>query len=151
MRINEPELFLIANKIYSPSYVSSEMALSTYNLIPEAVYGITSVTSQKTNSFQAGIGNFIYKHIKPELMFGYELRDHGNHRYAIAQIEKALLDHLYLNSRLDNDMDFGGLRFNAAEFLRQADMARFEKYLIAFESKALSRRAKKFIKFINNA
>jgi hypothetical protein len=132
-------------------FVIGEMALSTYNLIPEAVYGITFVTSQKTNSFETNIGNFIYRHIKPELMFGYELCEHGNHRYAIARIEKAVLDFLYLNPRLDNDRDFDGLRFNAAEFLRQTDNAKFEKYLGAFGSRALSRRAKKFIKFINNA
>ena len=151
LRISEPELFLIANKIYSPSYVSLEIALSAYNLIPEAVYGVTSVTSQKTNSFATGIGNFIYKHIKPELMFGYELREHGNHRYAIARIEKAVLDFLYLNPRFGNDSDFDGLRFNAAEFKAGADMAKFDKYLGAFGNNVLSRRAGKFIKFINNA
>jgi len=71
LKINEKVLFLIANKIYSPSYVSLEMALSYYNLIPESVYGITSVTSEKTNHFKNDLGEFIYRHIKPELMFGY--------------------------------------------------------------------------------
>ncbi len=37
LNLNEAILFLIANKIYSPSYISFEMALSYYGLIPEAV------------------------------------------------------------------------------------------------------------------
>src|SRR3989338_11710785 len=45
--LNEAVLFSIANKIYSPSYVSFEMALANYGLIPEAVYGITSATANK--------------------------------------------------------------------------------------------------------
>jgi len=47
LEINESVLLLVANKIYTPSYVSLEMALSYYTLIPEAVYGITSATSRK--------------------------------------------------------------------------------------------------------
>ncbi|HOX16403.1 MAG TPA: hypothetical protein PLP18_09785, partial [Smithellaceae bacterium] len=45
LQMNESVLFLMANKIYAPSYVSLEMALSHYSLIPESVYGITSVAT----------------------------------------------------------------------------------------------------------
>ena len=47
--INEINLFYIANSIYSPSYISFESALSYYNIIPEAVFSVTSATSLKTN------------------------------------------------------------------------------------------------------
>ena len=57
LQIDEKTLFLIANKIYAPSYVSLEMSLSWHNLIPEAVYGITCVTSRKTANFQTPVGN----------------------------------------------------------------------------------------------
>lgn len=151
LQINEQSLFLIANIIYQPSYVSLEMALSLYGLIPESVYGATSVTSQKTSNFKTDFGNFIYKHIKPELMFGYELREYGNHRYQVAEMEKAVLDYLYLNPKIKDEKDFEGLRFNAAEFQAKADMNKFQKYLTAFDSKALSVRTGKFIKYINHA
>ena len=39
-----------ANRIYHPSYVSMETALSYYGLIPEAVYTITAVSTLKTKS-----------------------------------------------------------------------------------------------------
>ena len=149
--INEQVLFLIANRIYGPSYVSLEMALSLYGLIPEAVYSITSVTTQKTKTLKTPVGNFIYRCIKPELMFGYELQEHNGHRYKIAEMEKAVLDYLYFNSKIDNEESFAGLRFNAVEFREKADMKKFNKYLLAFDNKALSKRAKKFMAHIQNA
>ena len=41
----------IGNKIYSPSYLSLELALSIHAIIPEAVYTATSVTTNKTMVF----------------------------------------------------------------------------------------------------
>src|SRR3989339_2115183 len=57
--ITEPGLFTIANDIYSPSYISFEMALAHYHLIPESVYGITSATTKKTTVFGTQLGDFI--------------------------------------------------------------------------------------------
>jgi predicted transcriptional regulator of viral defense system len=149
--INEQVLFLIANNIYSPSYISLEMAFSLYNLIPEGVYEITSVTSQKTGRFKTETGNFTYKHIKPELMFGYELKEYNGHRYLVAEIEKALLDYLYLNPKIKTEPDFQGLRFNVTEFKIKADMDKLKKYLEAFNSQALVYRVNKFITYLKNA
>src|SRR3989344_3513323 len=42
-----PELYL-ANKLYGPSYISREFALSYHGIIPETVYEITSVTTKST-------------------------------------------------------------------------------------------------------
>lgn len=52
----EENLYKIANRIYLPSYVSLESALSYYHLIPESVYGITSISTRRTNSFKTSIG-----------------------------------------------------------------------------------------------
>lgn len=151
LELNESVLFLIANKIYSPSYISLEMALSYYNLIPESVYGITSVTSQKPKVFKKILGEFIYRHVKPELMFGYKLVGYKNHNYKIAEIEKALLDYFYLNSHLNNEKDFLELRFNKDEFTSIADEDKLANYLEVFSNKSLDRRMKKFLKYIRNA
>lgn len=151
IKITEETLFLAANIIYHPSYVSLEMALSLHGLIPESVYGITSVTSRKTSKFRTPIGNFAYRHIKPELMFGYELRAYEGRNYMIAEIEKALLDYFYLNPRVRDEKDFEGLRLNVDEFKARADMEKFKRYLEAFNSKALSARVNKFLKYINHA
>lgn len=149
--ISEPALFVIANSIYEPSYVSFEMALAHYQLIPESVYGTTSATTKKTTMFGTSLGDFIYRSLKPELFFGYSPIPFQNQRYLIAEPEKAVLDFLYLNSTLLNDNDFEGLRFNQDEFLAKINQEKLEKYLAVFGSRSLSQRATKFIKFINHA
>ncbi len=150
LQINEPTLFTIANRVYEPSYISLEMALSIYGIIPEAVYGITSVTSQKTKNLKSPVGEFIYRHIQPDFMFGYELREHEGHHYQIAEIEKAVLDYLYFNSKVSDNESFEGMRFNTSELKEKLNIEKFNKYLEAFHNKSLARRAKKFLIYINN-
>jgi predicted transcriptional regulator of viral defense system len=150
LQINEQNLFIIANAIYQPSYISLEMVFSLHNLIPEGVYQITSVTSQKTNIFKTDIGVFTYKHLKSELMFGYELMEYNNRNYLVAEMGKAVLDYFYLNPHIKDKKDFDGLRFNISEFKAKVDMGKFKKYIETFNNKALSVRIKRFITYINN-
>lgn len=149
LEINEKILFIIANRIYEPSYISLEMALSMYEIIPEAVYVTTSVTSQNTKTIKTPTGDFKYRHIQPELMFGYELREHAGHRYQIAEIEKAVLDYLYLNPKINDTESFEGVRFNISELKEKLSITKFNKYLEAFHNKSLTRRVEKFLQFIN--
>jgi len=44
-------LGILANKIYNPSYVSSEYVLSQAGLIPEAVRTLTSATPKRNRDF----------------------------------------------------------------------------------------------------
>ncbi len=90
-----PSLYAIANKLYRPSYVSLESALSFYGVIPETVYGITSVSTKATREFESEIGVFSYQKIKQEAFIGYELKDVHGEKIFIADAEKALADYLY--------------------------------------------------------
>ena len=121
-QLNEERLFLIANRLYAPSYVSFEMALSYYGLVPEGVYSITSACSKKTAKFKTPIGEFSYRNLKPQLFFGYCLQQAGKQQYKLAEIEKAVLDYLYLNPKSTRKGDLQEWRFNAQEFLARADM-----------------------------
>lgn len=150
LQLDEKILFTIANRIYEPSYVSLEMALSIYGIIPEAVYGVTSVTSKNTKNINTPVGDFIYRHIQPSILFGYELREHKGHCYQIAEVEKAVLDYLYLNTKINDNESFEEMRFNISELKEKLNIKKFNKYLEAFDSKSLSRRAKKFLTYIND-
>lgn len=148
LKLNESVLFLIANKIFDPSYISLEMALSYYELIPESVYSITSVTSRKTYAFNSQLARFSYNKIKPELMFGYNLINYENHSFKIAEIEKALLDYFYLNSRLKTEGEFEELRINRDIFKGKMDREKLENYLAQFNNQELVKRVNRFIKYI---
>ncbi len=149
--ITEPALFTIANAIYSPAYISFEMALSYYHLIPESVYGITCATTKKTAAFQTPVGDFIYRSVKPEAFFGYSPVPYRKQRYLLAEPEKALMDYFYLNPDVAGEGDFEELRINREELPARVDRAKLEKYLAACGSRALTKRVLKFLEFIRHA
>lgn len=99
----------IANKLYGPSYVSLQTALSHYGIIPEVVYATTSVTLKLTREFSTPKGDFIYRRIKKKAFTGYGLRQIDQDNALFAEPEKALADYLYfvdlkrisLNDRLE--------------------------------------------------
>lgn len=148
--LDESFLFLTANKIYSPSYVSLEKAFKFYNLIPEEVFQITSVSTKKTTSFMISVGNFSYRHIKPSLFWGYRLLGYKGHKVLIAEPEKAILDYLYLNSHLKTEGDFMEMRINTDFFREYVNLKKFHTYLKAFKNKALTKRAQIFLNMIKN-
>lgn len=89
---------LLANVLYSPSYISLEYALSFYDMIPEGVYAITSISARKTSEFTNELGVFIYKSIKTDAFFGFtSQKDEFGYNCLIATPEKALLDYFYFN------------------------------------------------------
>lgn len=150
-KIDEPTLFVLANTIYHPSYISFEMAFSYYHLIPEGVYTVTSATSRTTRKFSTEPATFAYRHIKPALLFGYTLVAYKNQTFKIAEIEKAVLDYLYLNPSIKTTTDFKGLRFNTASFHEQADVEKMKRYLAQFGSRSLEKRVDNFLTFIINS
>lgn len=137
---NENSYYLMANRIYSPSYISFESALSYYRLIPEGVYTVTSATSLKTHRFATSLGTFSYRHLRRELMFGYRLLEVEGQHCKIAEPEKVLLDYLYLNSTLQSPDDFASLRLNQGELQALIRKDRLMEYLDLFENKALEER-----------
>ncbi len=145
--LDERFLYFVANKIYTPAYVSLEASLSYYQVIPEGVYTITSVTSLKTNTFLTPFGKFTYRHLKPELFFGYQLQTFRNHSYKVASVEKTILDYLYLNHSIQHADDFIHLRWNK-EVLKQLDFERLKNYQLLFQSNALNQRVAYLLNYI---
>lgn len=89
--------FLIANRIVTGSYVSLQTALAYYDLIPEHVAAITSVCPSRPGEWRNPVGWFTYRHMRSELLFGYDLVALGNNQSSfVARPEKALLDLIYL-------------------------------------------------------
>ena len=102
-----------ANRMYRPSYISLHSALSFHGIIPESVIQITSVTSLKTAYFVNLFGEFSYKTIKKELMYGYDLKTMSDGRtLQIADPEKALSDMLYLYPEYSTTQDMLDLRLD---------------------------------------
>lgn len=89
---------VVSARLYDPSYISLQYALSLYGMVPEAVFEITSVTTRPTRFFQTSLGSFRYRTVKASCFFGFSAVKQGKFSFYLASREKALLDYLYLNS-----------------------------------------------------
>ena len=143
------DYFFIANKIYSPSYISLESALSHYGFIPETTLQITSVSTRKTNLFDTQYGVFSYQSIKNNLYFGYEVIENNDRPFTLATPEKAILDYLYLHSEISSMEDFEGLRFNTEIINSTIDKEKFDTYLNQFDNLELNNRANILLEYLN--
>ncbi len=125
-----PHPFLIANRLVRGSYVSLQSALAYYGLIPEHVPVVTSVTTAKPGRWDTPLGSYAFRHIKPDLLYGYRLTELGAGQNAfIATSEKSLLDLVYLQPGGDKWDYLQELRLqnldglNLSELRRLADRA----------------------------
>lgn len=126
--------FLIANKLYTPSYISFETALSYYNIIPETVYTIFSATTKASREFEARESCFTFHKIKKEAFFGYVPERVNNIVILIAEPEKALLDYLYFITLKKKTFDD---RINIKN-ISKSKLLKFAKY---FKNDGLTRLA----------
>jgi predicted transcriptional regulator of viral defense system len=146
--IDEATLLAIANKIYKPSYISFETAMSYYRLIPESIYMITSAATRLTYLFETPIARFSYRTIKPSLFFGYSLLTGG---IKMALVEKAILDYFYINTAIRTVDDFASLRINREEMLGRLSLERITDYLQRFNHRRLSKTMKHFLGWLGYA
>lgn len=118
-----PDVY-IANKLYSPSYLSLEFALSYHGVIPETVYEITSVTTKATRRFEAVGKVFSYRTIKKEAFTGYTIQKQNGVSFHIADAEKAFVDTNYLRlmQRQKPISRFNKEKINAAKALHYASL-----------------------------
>lgn len=130
----------LAASIYGPSYISFEYALGYYDLIPEAVYAVTSATfeKRKTKSYKTLFGNYTFQDV-PSTAFPAGLRviSEGEYSFRIAEPEKALCDQLYKMSPVPSakalmELLVEDLRISESD-LRALDHARLESYSALYQ------------------
>jgi hypothetical protein len=103
MDLPSPTPFLIANHLRGPSYVSLESALSYWNMIPEKVHEISSITIQTSKVFRTEVGRFSYKQLKtPYYAYGIKSIKYSSKQIMlVASPEKALCDKVVLTPTIN--------------------------------------------------
>lgn len=117
---------LIANHLYGPSYVSCQSALAYYGLIPERVYGVTSMTMKHRRKFTNSLGTFDYIRCEQDVFaIGLDMQRESDVSFVIATPEKALCDLIAttpgLNLRYTNEILTwleDDIRFDMDEFFK---------------------------------
>ena len=143
--LDEMVLFEIANRVYKPSYVSLESALAYYQLIPESVFGVTSISTRRTYRFSTELAEFRFRTVKPGLFFGYDLVSVHGKRVKIARPEKAVLDFLYLNPSYRSGPEFESLRIDTDRIFRTVSSRDLRAATARFARKAFVSRVDLFV------
>lgn len=119
----------ISSAMYEPAYLSAEYVMAEHNLLTEAVYNFTLVSTNKTNSIINGLGSFSYYTVKKDLFFGFKLKPNDYYLIYKASLAKALFDFLYIRKDLFiNSETVDELRLNL-ENLKNKDIAELKKYI----------------------
>lgn len=132
-----PHSYVIANHMVHASYVSLHTVLSHFDLIPEHVAVVTSITTGRPGTWQNLYGHFSYQHILLDLFFGFDYRQVTQTQWAyVATPEKALLDLIYLTPRADSE---GYIRALRLQNLDQLDVERLTAYVERINKPKLKR------------
>jgi predicted transcriptional regulator of viral defense system len=136
---NKPHPFLIANFLQRASYVSLQSALAFYSLIPEIVNTTVSVTTGRPDRLETPLGLYEFRHIKTDLLFGYQMTDLGGQSALVATPENALLALIYLQPGGESPNYLQELRLQNVE---QLDLDRLKKQSEVFDSPKMRRAVK---------
>ncbi len=141
-----PDLYL-ANRIYEPSYVSLETALSFYSLIPEVAIQVTAVTTRQTKLFKNKFGSFKYSSCKNEAYLGYKIMLYEGFKIYIAEKEKAIVDFIYFKQRIGERVNPDRERFDR-EGLEKISWNKVFRYARIYNKKTLAttKRIKEWLK-----
>ena len=133
---NIPDVY-VANRLYAPSYVSLETALSIYGLIPDIAVQVTSLTTRPTREFKNRHGSFFYKSCQRKAFTGYKLMEYEGMKVLIADKEKALVDFVYFSVRRKYPLDFEEERFER-HLLKKLNWTKVSKYAKLFNRKTVT-------------
>jgi len=87
----------VAQRIYGPSYISFESALSYHGWIPEAVRSVTSASFGKAKEFRSPVGVFSFYRVPSNIFL--EDVERSSSGILIARPFKALLDYIYVHKK----------------------------------------------------
>ena len=145
-RQRTPHPFVIANQIVPGSYVSLQAGLAHYDLIPEHVPVMTSVTSSRPGTWQTPLGRYEYRHLQPALMYGYQAIEVRPGQWAfVARPAKALLDMVYLHPGGDAVDYLRELRLQNVHLISPGELSDFAQRA---QKPKLERAAKALISLI---
>ena len=137
---------ILANMIYGPSYISLEYALSFYQIIPEKVETILSVTTEKNKIYNTQAGIFRYRHIPLSFYFrgvrSVQIPD--SRSYLIASPEKALADFIYFEKGINSKKDLEILLFDNMRMDEYA-VRELDKTLLAYITGSLKRNSFRYL------
>lgn len=149
--LKKPHPFELAQYIYGPSFISLESALSYHNLIPEAVYTTTSVTSKRSKEFTTPLGFFTYQHVPGEGLYTEVILIKENERqFFVAKPWRSICDYIFCYRKDWNNLTpfIKSLRINLDNLPKLTD-EKIELLDDYYQNRRVSRFLKGIKKYLN--
>jgi len=124
---------IIGTQLLEPSYISYHFSLNFYGCIRQIPFKMILITTQRPRK----ISEYTYKHIIPDLFFGYNREKYDDAYIFIAQPEKAILDMIYFDRAPYELFD---------DILNKLNQVKLKKYINKYK-KIKNNRAKLVVKF----
>jgi predicted transcriptional regulator of viral defense system len=119
--LSRKDIFILANLLQVPSYISFLSALSYYQVTTQVQQKfVESAAVYRTKEVQVRGELFTYTKLNPRLYFGFR-KEKG---FFIASPEKALLDALYLKSLRKYNFDLTAIDSDKLDFSELSRMAK---------------------------
>ncbi|MBS1853123.1 MAG: hypothetical protein JST79_19650 [Acidobacteria bacterium] len=112
----------LINLLRPQSYISLQTVLRETGISSQTPVSITAVTTGEPASFSSKTVSITFRHVKPDLYWGFQIRRTLYGTYNVAEPEKALLDWLYLGRKQ------GGKVINDEFDLRKLDVKKLLLY-----------------------
>ena len=133
---------VLAQRVYGPSYISLETALSYHGWIPEAVYAVTSTSLDRSREFDTPMGHFSFTRVPQETFYAEVARvekENGD-SFLLASPLKALADYVYAHRCDWNSARpvVEGLRVDECS-LAGVDLTSFDRLLANYTARRVRR------------
>jgi len=109
-----PDYTTVASQLYQPNYLSLESILFRHGVINQPVFGATFVTTRRTKLIKLANQDFWFSQVKPTLYWGYQVNDNMYE----AELEKAVVDMLYLRHQGKRHFDLGEWHMKPVNFTK---------------------------------
>jgi predicted transcriptional regulator of viral defense system len=91
------DIFCVASQVVSPAYLSFTTALYLHGVLPQVINQVFVVTAKKVPSPKRMLGSeVVFVAFQPRRVFGYQKVKKGRSFVVLADLEKAIVDCLYL-------------------------------------------------------
>ncbi|MCK5847751.1 MAG: hypothetical protein KAH01_00970 [Caldisericia bacterium] len=122
-------LLSVSHALVEDSYVSLDYALNHYQMFDRVSNKIVSINTHASRKYQYKSNIFKFVKVKPDIYFGYHTISLHGHTIQIADVEKALLDFLYV----DTSFTTASLFFEKAKEHKEAiDFEKLQLYALRF-------------------
>jgi len=151
-----PHPYLIANQLGFPSFISMETALSYHQLIPEAVYQVSSVWAGRKHKVKTPLGYFYYYPVPSKyLMAGVKVEKFlENFWIFMATPLRAIADIVYARKNISWEKDGMGFLLNSLrieeEDLYQLDFSAIDSLIENINNKRTLVYIKKLMENVKN-